>query len=41
MGEATCATTAEVEDPCAYVQRTSPVVDVPTKPVPVRMSLEG
>jgi len=31
----------QIEDLCAYVQRTSPVVDILTKPVPVRVSLEG
>ncbi|MFU8889930.1 MAG: OsmC family protein [Trueperaceae bacterium] len=31
----------QVEDLCAYVQRTSPVLDVLTKPVPVKVSLVG
>lgn len=30
----------QVEDLCAYVQRTSPVLDVLTKPVPVSVTLE-
>ena len=31
----------QVEELCAYVQRTSPVLDVLTKPVPVTVALEG
>jgi uncharacterized OsmC-like protein len=31
----------QVEELCAYVQRTSPVLDVLTRPVPVRVSLDG
>lgn len=31
----------QVEDLCAYVQRTSPVLDMLTNPVPVTVELEG
>jgi len=30
----------QLEDLCAYVQRTSPLIDIITNPVPVRVSLE-
>lgn len=31
----------QIEELCSYVQRTSPVMDVLTNPVPVRVRLEG